>query len=440
MSDGEWNRGVPSGVALHRTAADLRRDLEALLAKADVRERYAPSSPIISGDPWCWSFNEALRAERLELRARYTEWVEIAERQVGKLNPEALPEFDRHSPVVLSPLNLADSGPGPGSDLPQEAATRVLEAFDDIVKALRSVVGDAGTPSRSEAPWLVPDTNALLKAPTLSDWAAKGAGTLILVPQVLRELDHHKQHHRVESVKEKAQKLHRQFNDFERRGDTTVGVKIADQLMFREIAVDAPVKESLSWLRSNHADDQLLASVLDLAWRHPQAAITLVTEDRALLNKARQAGLTTDRAPFDKSVDATKPPARPRNRPIVRVKSVSVDHKLSVVSSLDTAWPQEPLSVLAIALVNAGSASAFNIGGSLFFIHSGGAEERIGPFEVPVLEPHGSYSLQFNRRHPGWPAPVGPGSVRIEGTCVDDGGVEFDIGDERASPEKGSNR
>jgi PIN domain len=343
-------------------------------------------------------------------------WLERAEHQLQALSPESLPEFERQRAVVLSPLNLAGSRPGPGSHQAHEAARYVLDAFDQQVATLSSVIGD-GSPGEDGLLWIVADTNALLKAPALSDWSAGGACVLILIPQVLRELDQHKQHHRVESVRDKAQKLHRQFNELERRGDTTAGVKVADKLLFREIPIDAPVSESLTWLRSNHPDDQLLASVLDLSCRNPDTAITLVSEDRALLNKARQAGVTTDRAPLDTPGREAKPSPQRKTRPMVRVKNVTIEHKLSDVSSLDSAWPQEPRSILVVELVNAGPTSAFDIAGAVFFVHRSGSEEPIGRAEGPVLEPGGTYRLRLPRRHPGWPTPVGPTSARMKGSA-----------------------
>ena len=57
----------------------------------------------------------------------------------------------------------------------------------------------------------------------------------------------------------------------------------------REVPVDADMRNTLSWLRAGHEDDELLASVLELKWRDLSAEVVLVTRDRNLQNKARFA-------------------------------------------------------------------------------------------------------------------------------------------------------
>ena len=50
------------------------------------------------------------------------------------------------------------------------------------------------------------------------------------------------------------------------------------------------MEKAPSWLRAEHADDQLLASVLELAWTDLRAVVALATRDRNLQNKARWLG------------------------------------------------------------------------------------------------------------------------------------------------------
>ena len=49
------------------------------------------------------------------------------------------------------------------------------------------------------------------------------------------------------------------------------------------------MRETLEWLRAGHADDDLLASALELRWQDLNATVVLVTRDLNLQNKARLA-------------------------------------------------------------------------------------------------------------------------------------------------------
>jgi predicted ribonuclease YlaK len=135
----------------------------------------------------------------------------------------------------------------------------------------------------------VPDTNALLYKPELESWKPPGgAWTIVLVPQVLRELDALKMRR---DVGPKAESVIRRIKEYARRGDSFVSVPIARRrnLQMREVAIDPDMTDSLPWLKANHADDQLLASVLELRCEDLGAVVALATRDRNLQNKARLA-------------------------------------------------------------------------------------------------------------------------------------------------------
>jgi hypothetical protein len=66
-------------------------------------------------------------------------------------------------------------------------------------------------------------------------------------------------------------------------------VKVAGSLSLREVAVDADMNDTPAWLRAEHADDGLLASVLELCCQDLNAVVALATRDRNLQNKAHVA-------------------------------------------------------------------------------------------------------------------------------------------------------
>lgn len=114
----------------------------------------------------------------------------------------------------------------------------------------------------------------------------RGEWTVVLVPQVLRELDSLKMR---PGVGEKAAGVIRRIKEYARRGDTFSGVPLAPRLRLREVAVDADMTTTLSWLRAQHGDDELLASVLELRWTDLSSVVAIATRDRNLQNKARMA-------------------------------------------------------------------------------------------------------------------------------------------------------
>ncbi len=85
----------------------------------------------------------------------------------------------------------------------------------------------------------MPDTSALYANPALEEWDDGSPATLVIVPQVIRELDKHKAHHPAEDVRRKAVSLIKRLENIGQRGDTFRGVKLAGKLTLREVATDA---------------------------------------------------------------------------------------------------------------------------------------------------------------------------------------------------------
>lgn len=140
---------------------------------------------------------------------------------------------------------------------------------------------------------LVADTSALLDRPGLQDWKLDGeAWTVVFVPQVVSELDDKKRDPRVADA---AEKVIRQLEEFDRRGDTFAGVPLAGRLRVREVAVGPDMERTLPWLRADTPDDRVVASGLELVLRDLSGRVALLASDRNVRNKARLAGLSTVR-------------------------------------------------------------------------------------------------------------------------------------------------
>jgi predicted ribonuclease YlaK len=111
---------------------------------------------------------------------------------------------------------------------------------------------------------------------------------ITVLPQVIAELDGKKMD---ASIGEKAKSLIRRFKEFDRRGDTLIGVPIAGKTVFREVALESGFKGAPSWVNRRNADDRILMGALDISQQELTSRVVLVTRDRNMQNKARRLGL-----------------------------------------------------------------------------------------------------------------------------------------------------
>jgi PIN domain len=420
-----WTRAPGAVEDLRSLAVDLPTQLDAVIAQARIERRFEedPASPvrIVTWDLWKWGFPADATPARRAAGRLLDRWVELARRLLAAAAPETVADFDEHVSVLQAPVDLSSSADGPGAADSAVATARVQAGLAAQLELLEGVLGtDAG-----EALWLVPDTNALLTNPALEEWEGDLPATIVIVPQVMRELDRHKLHHPKPELQEKARKLIRLFEEYSRRGDTLEeAVPVTGKLTYRDVVIDADMRTTLPWLRPDNADDQILASVLELRWHHPHRSITLVTEDQVLRNKARRARVSTDRAPKPGRAQEGVRPGRGRQRPIVKVKNAWVEQR----------WPpgrarsMPPLNILVIELVNIGERSAVDATGTAYFHpHSNDTRMTLQTFQMPALEAGGTWHLEHTLSLP--PAGiVNAQSASIEGTCHDIEGNECPLG------------
>jgi predicted ribonuclease YlaK len=146
---------------------------------------------------------------------------------------------------------------------------------------------------------VVPDTNALIFNPDLEKWKFDGTPqfTMVLIPAVLSELDSLKVNHRVETVREKAEKIISRIKEYRRRAAAAVGrltdgvVVVTGVSNIIAIAVEPKMEASLPWLDPASKDDQILASVIEVMRMRPRSPVLLVTRDINLQNKAEFANI-----------------------------------------------------------------------------------------------------------------------------------------------------
>ena len=95
------------------------------------------------------------------------------------------------------------------------------------------------------------------------------------------------------------------------RGRLTEGVTLRrDRSSIRALAVEPRRVEALGWLDFENRDDRILASVIEVMRLSPARAVTLVTRDLNLQNKAEFA-----RVPF---IEPPEPPANALPTPTLK--------------------------------------------------------------------------------------------------------------------------
>lgn len=281
---------APSRLEVLRTlVAETRVALDALLAVSAIAERHPNDGTgprVITPHPWTWAPLRPEDQRRVGIaRKALDAWTEAASGTIRASAPERIEDFSDHGAYLVPVVERSSRGDGPTAPDIQRVQQRVRAALDGQLTIVEEL------PSAHEPPAtvLVPDTNALIFNPAIETWNVGNDRIAITVlPQVIAELDGKKMDRK---IGEKASSLIRRFKEFDRRGDTLVGVPVVGKVMFREVALDSAFDGAPSWLNKRNADDRILAGALDLAQQELASRIVLVTRDRNMQNKARRLGL-----------------------------------------------------------------------------------------------------------------------------------------------------
>lgn len=272
---------------LEEDLATIKRDLDDLLDISSIR----PVDPdLITPAKWRWArSNDAVTVAQMALLEKYTAWFnrflllfphptrEITTR-IGKVD-----EFVRT--WVARDRGHVTSIPGTTLEAKEVAGGR-LAAFDDLLQ-IPAQRGDRTLR-------LLPDTNALLRNPSVEEYAAavgsKSYMVHILTP-VLAELDDLKDRGRTQDVREKAEKVVRRLKGFRDRGSLAEGIVVAGNIRLRLEHREVDARSVLSWLDPTVPDDRIIGGALRLQSDHPAGVVVLITADINLQNKADAVGL-----------------------------------------------------------------------------------------------------------------------------------------------------
>jgi len=287
----------PSGLEFaDQLVADVGSALHAVLGHSGVRfdDINARSSGVfvMGWNQWQWSPLPDAAAPCVgrgrKALARLREFSACAARDA----PDRLSEL-RELEEAFERLIEQPGGSYPGG-APQSTIEKIRESLDQQVAEYPIIVRRLPAAHGPDERLLVADTSALLDRPDLQNWILDGqAWTVVFMPQVLSELDDRK---RDPHTREAAQKVIRQLEEFDRRGDTTVGVPLSGKLTAREVAITPDMAQTLPWLRADTPDDVIIAGALELRWEDLTSRIAVAASDRNVRNKARLAGLGAVRA------------------------------------------------------------------------------------------------------------------------------------------------
>lgn len=270
---------------LRALAANVRATLDAVLAVSSVIDTYA-ELPVITPHPWEWARLAPADQQLIgTARKALDAWFEGARGAIRASAPERIEDFDDEQDYLVRVIDRSSRSHGPTAPDISGTQLNMHTALDrqlDVIDNLPSAHEEAATV-------LVPDTNALIFNPAIETWnVGTGRVVITVIPQVIAELDGQKMD---PSIGEKAKGLIRRFKEFDRRGDTLVGVPLVGKVTFREIALDSPFDGAPSWLNKRNADDRILMCALDLAQRELTSRVVLITRDRNMQNKARRLTL-----------------------------------------------------------------------------------------------------------------------------------------------------
>jgi len=276
---------------LHALIGDARQRLHALVELSTVSYDDVNASGgafFIGWNKWQWGPLPADAQPHVGFARkaveRLTEFAEAATAAAAPDRLEGLRATARVFMRVIEQPNGSLPNGAPGRDR-AEIASKIDKQLDDY----RDTLGVLPSAHGGDERLLVADTSALLDRPDLQNWRIDGSTwTVVLMPTVLSELDERKRDPR---TRDAAQTVIRQIEEFDRRGDTLTGVPLSGNLQFREIPVTPDMSRTLPWLRSDVADDVIVAGALELTWADLTAQIALAASDRNVRNKARLAGL-----------------------------------------------------------------------------------------------------------------------------------------------------
>lgn len=265
----------------------LRTRMNALLPSARIEHESTPAGLLIPSWPEYFWKTDGVDASALdELRRDVVSWRQLAIR-LGEVIPASLSEpyngaLDRLTPV----LRLESETYGLGPKSPAEAAKRCDEAIADLRSLFCRWLGETRTNV------IIPDTSAVLEELDPTKYASAvdfPITEVIYVPQVMRELDEHRQSERVQ-IRNAARSFRKRYKGWRTQGPLDQGVSVGG-IIIRTVASIPYDSDFPPGLDPRHKDDRIIMSVLSLEVERPGQRFALLTCDTLMTARAEMFGI-----------------------------------------------------------------------------------------------------------------------------------------------------
>lgn len=260
-----------------------------LLDASTIKKRYHDpfSEVILVINDYFWEGNEKQKHVQIKLLRKYSSWFEHFQ-MLFYDSPAATQKQIRDTDARIRKWIEKENGwhVPPSIDEAKRKFQEELQVYYTLLQIFE-------TSDQAEI-ILVPDTNALIKAPDLASYGSvvgQAEYTVVILPTVLSELDKLKITHRNEEFRGKVESVIRRLKGLRQQGSMHEGVTVNRTVTVKMIAKEPDFKRTLSWLDPENNDDRIIAATLEVQREEPSSMVILVTTDINHQNKAEMANI-----------------------------------------------------------------------------------------------------------------------------------------------------
>lgn len=267
-----------------------------LLDCSTIKEfRNGPDSIVLLiGSHYYWGeTDENQKLLQMQLVKDFSAWFEHFRSLFGTASKEINRQIDEIHMFFTNWIEKENSWDVPSNI---QEAKALLREKTKVVYELLNLIETTG----KHEVILVPDTNSLIAVPDMTHYisvAGQPKYTIVIVPAVLAELDKLKVIHREEEFRKKVNSVINRIKGLRTQGSLLKGVTVNKTITVKMIATEPNFENALEWLHPENADDQIIASVLEIQKENLSNIVIITTSDINLQNKAEMANLPFNEPP-----------------------------------------------------------------------------------------------------------------------------------------------
>jgi hypothetical protein len=273
---------------IHALADRLSVGLRELFAHSQIYDRTDNGIGPVTPRPFSWnSLPLTARPLQNETRDLFGQFIALAEAAFENLPSSVKEEADKRHGAVL---RLIDQDHPTEFNTVEKVEKHALDAIAETARVITERA--SGNPAET---LIIPDTNALYAWPDLDRWtfADTGRFAVVLAPAVMGEIDLHKDDRRKQFAtrRQKAERHVRQIKGYRERAERA-GRRLADGTTLRDgrsrvMSWGRPpnMDRALAWLDRTRADDNLLASAMEISSKYALSPVAILTRDVNFQNR-----------------------------------------------------------------------------------------------------------------------------------------------------------